>query len=129
MSENKINSIITSLTDLTLQFRLFKGIMESEVGNDKTQGNIGRNLGYLSKAIDGIKDDVGSIQEDISNIKTSLAVHDVKIGRSSGFYGAVSGMIVAIVTAVIINYVVISKNTPQPKVIYKEEVEKPINHE
>ena len=68
----------------------------------------------------------GSVQgltKEVAELRTELAVHDVKIGRSSSFYGAVSGMVVAIITAVVINYV--SNPTEiQPKVIYKDKTTK-----
>lgn len=60
------------------------------------------------------------MQETLNELNTKVAVHEVKIGRSSAFYGAVSGLFVAILTGVIINYV----SNPmeiQPKVIYKDK--------
>lgn len=66
---------------------------------------------------------VDSMQEMLSDVRVNMAVHDVKIGRSSAFFGAISGMIVAILTAVIINFVA-NPNEVQPKVIYKDKTPK-----
>ena len=66
---------------------------------------------------------VKGLTKEVAELRTELAVHDIKIGRSSSFYGAVSGLIVAVLTGVIINYVSNPKEV-QPKVIYKEELKK-----
>ena len=69
----------------------------------------------------------GSVQgltKEVADLRTELAVHDVKIGRSSSFYGAISGMVVAILTAVIINYAINPSELQQPKVIYKDKAAK-----
>ena len=71
--------------------------------------------------MDGSVKDLG---KEVQEMRTDLAVHEVQIGRSSSFYGAISGMIVAIITAVIINFVVSSDNNNQPKVIYKDKTPK-----
>ena len=63
------------------------------------------------------------IQSDITELKVNQAVHEVRIGRSSAFFGAISGMVVAILTAVIINFVS-NPNEIQPKVIYKDKYPK-----
>ncbi len=107
-----LKDIKRTLDEFRKDFFEFKGYMESEVGSNNTKGNITRNLNYLSKS-------VNSMQEDINEIKVSLAVHEVKIGRSSAFYGAVSGLVVAVLTAVIVNFTVNQSKTDQPKVIYK----------
>lgn len=60
------------------------------------------------------------IQSDITELKVNQAVHEVRIGRSSAFFGAISGMVVAILTAVIINFVA-NPNELQPKVMYKDK--------
>lgn len=64
---------------------------------------------------------VKGLTKEVSELRTELAVHDVKIGRSSSFYGAISGFIVAVVTGVVINFVISNSETSQPKVIYKDK--------
>lgn len=61
------------------------------------------------------------LEEKINAINISLAVHEVKIGRSSAFYGALSGFLVAILTGVIINYVSAQQEAVTPKIIYKQD--------
>ena len=70
---------------------------------------------------------VKGLTKEVAELRTELAVHDVKIGRSSSFYGAVSGLIVAVLTGVIINYATNTKEIGHPKVIYKEELKKESN--
>ena len=70
---------------------------------------------------------VKGLTKEVAELRTELAVHDVKIGRSSSFYGAVSGLIVAVLTGVIINYATNAKEIGHPKVIYKEELKKESN--
>lgn len=75
-----------------------------------------KELTRLSKAIEGLSNDV-------SSLKTNVALNSNKIGRSSAFFGALSGMVVAVLTGVIINYV----SNPlelHPKVIYKDNTDK-----
>ena len=67
---------------------------------------------------------VQSLSKEVANMRTDLAVHEVQIGRSSSFYGAVSGMVVAIITAVIINFVTKTSDNDKPKLIYKDESNK-----
>ena len=74
-----------------------------------------------------ILEKLDNIQKDINEIRVNVAVHEVKIGRSSAFFGAISGLVVAILTGVIINYVSNPLDTAQPKVIYKEELKKESN--
>lgn len=64
---------------------------------------------------------VKETKEEVQNLRISLAVHEEKIGRAGAFYGAISGMVIAILTAVIINYVIVPKEPKHPKVIYKEK--------
>ena len=70
-----------------------------------------------------ILEKLDNIQKDVNEIRVNVAVHEVKIGRSSAFFGAISGMVVAILTAVIINFVS-NPNEIQPKVIYKDKTTK-----
>lgn len=74
-----------------------------------------------------ILEKLDNIQKDVNEIRVNVAVHEVKIGRSSAFFGAISGLVVAILTGVIINYVSNPLDTAQPKVIYKEELKKESN--
>ena len=64
------------------------------------------------------------IQKDVNEIRVNVAVHEVKIGRSSAFFGALSGLIVAVLTGVIINYTTSTREIEHPKVVYKEELKK-----
>ena len=76
-----------------------------------------KELTRLSKGIDNLGADVGEL-------KTNVALNSHKTGRISAFFGALSGMLVAILTAVIINYTTNTKEIEPPKVIYKEELKK-----
>jgi len=71
-----------------------------------------------------ILDKLDVIQKDINEIRVNVAVHEVKIGRSSAFFGAVSGLVVAVLTGVIVNYTTNTREIEHPKVIYKEELKK-----
>ena len=71
--------------------------------------------------IERLDESVKETKDEIQNLRVSLAVHEEKIGRAGSFYGAVSGMVVAIITAVVINYVIAPIEPKHPKVIYKEK--------
>jgi len=61
--------------------------------------------------------DIKDLRQKISELKIDIAIHNERIQRASGFWGAISGMVVAILTAIIINFVI----NDEPKVIYKED--------
>lgn len=75
----------------------------------------------LLKKLEKMESKIDSMNETLSDIRVEQAVHEVKIGRSSAFFGAISGMLMAIVTAAIINFTITPSKTDQPKVIYKEK--------
>lgn len=75
----------------------------------------------LLNKLDKLESKIDGLRETVNDIRIEQAVHEVKIGRSSAFFGALSGFVVAILTGVIINYVSAPIETKQPKVIYKEE--------
>ena len=64
--------------------------------------------------------DIKGLRNEISDLKVDIAIHNERIKRASGFWGAISGMIVAILTAIIINFVINS----QDNVLYKEDLRK-----
>lgn len=77
----------------------------------------------LIERLDKLESKIDSIGDTINELKVDQAVQEVKIGRSSAFYSSLVGMVVAILTGVIINYV--SNPTEiQPKVIYKDKTPK-----
>lgn len=76
-------------------------------------------LGKLNR----LESKLDSMQSSVNQLKIEQAVHEIKINRSSAFFGSISGMLVAILTAVIINYVSSPKEIT-PKVIYKNEPQK-----
>jgi len=67
--------------------------------------------------LEDFEGDIKNLEKEVSNLKIEIAVHSQKMTTASGFWGAISGMIVAILTAIIINYVV----KEQPRVIYKDD--------
>ena len=75
------------------------------------------NSKMVLNRLDRLEAKVDILEHKINEINIGFAVHEVKIGRSSAFFGAVSGMVVAILTAIIINYA----TSGEPKIIYKEE--------
>lgn len=80
------------------------------------------NSKMVLNKLDRLEAKVDILETKINNISIGVAVHEVKIGRSSAFFGAISGMVVAILTAVIIHYV--TAPAEEPKIIYKEEPQK-----
>ena len=77
----------------------------------------------LSK-LESLENKASSMESTLNDLKIELAVHNVKIGQSSAFFGAISGMIIAILTAIIINYATSIKESNSPKVIYKQDLPK-----
>ena len=82
---------------------------------------IGRHMKDLNELLEKHIEETKQLSELMVQIRIDMAVHEVKLARSGAFYGAVSGMIIAIITALIINFATSSHATEQPKVIYKDE--------
>ena len=117
----KLEDLNTEFTDFKFQMNLFKGHVESEIGNNHTRGNIGRHMEDLRESLDKHIENTKQLTTLIQDMRIDMAVHEVKLARSGAFYGAVSGMVIAIITALIINFATSPHTTEQPKLIYKDE--------
>ena len=106
------------------EFLLFKARAESELGNKITQGNITRNMNELKRSIEDNTESASLLKEILTQVRIDMAVHEVKLARSGAFYGAISGAVLAVLTAVIINFATTSKETINPKIIYKDDYRK-----
>ncbi len=117
----ELEELHKEFTEFKFGMNLFKGHVESEIGNSHTRGNIGRHMKDLNELLEKHIEETKQLSDLMVQMRIDMAVHEVKLARSGAFYGAVSGMIIAIVTALIINFATSSQKTESPKVIYKEE--------
>ncbi len=118
-----VEDLEKDLREFKFQMNLFKGHVESEIGNNQTRGNIGRHMKDLNESLEQHVDETKQLNDLIVQMRIDMAVHEVKLARSGAFYGAVSGMIIAVMTALIINFATTPKESTPPKVIYKEQTD------
>ena len=112
---------------LKQEFEMFKARAESELGNKVTEGNITRNMNALRQSIEDHTEITSEMRELMTQMRIDMAVHEVKLARSGAFYGAVSGAVLAVLTGVILNFATSSKETVNPKIIYKDEPRKEVS--
>lgn len=111
----------TEFDDFKFKMLLFKGMVESEIGNHNTIGNIRRNMKGVEESLNMHSSLTAQMNEMISQLRIDMAVHEVKLARSGAFYGAVSGIVIAIVTTLMINFAISSTDKALNTVVYKED--------
>ncbi len=120
----KVAELSKEFEQFKFDMNLFRGRVESEIGNRETIGNIGRNMEVWSDGLEKYTKETEKLKEAINLVRIDMAVHEVKLARSGAFYGAMSGMVIAVVTALIINFTTNTTEVEHPKVIYKNSKEK-----
>lgn len=94
---------------------LFKGRVESEIGNHQTIGNINRHFDTMNKALEAHADAHEEMKKYITDLRIDMALNKDKISRNVAMYGTLSNIATAIITALIINYLVDTR-TPRKNI-------------